>query len=262
MITALPRIAIAVADFDAAVATFRDGFGMPVVDLSGDTGPSLGARIAMAIPHGGSNIELMSPARADAPLAQALQRFLDRRGDGLYALMLEAPVPDDEAAALDGRGVRVLPLMPGAAGRDVHPSSTHGVLIRVYPQRSADLGTRPSAAPGLSGIAAVVVATADVAGAARAYGEGLGLTVGPAATGALGHPCLPVHAPSGAVIELTARDDGDDAGPGMRTLVLDVDDPAQALTVLAARGLPTATTPQPAVVACGTRFVLRARPAR
>ena len=34
MITGMPRIAIAMHDFDACVDTFRNEFGMPVVDLT------------------------------------------------------------------------------------------------------------------------------------------------------------------------------------------------------------------------------------
>ena len=33
MITAMPRIAIAVRDMDRAIATFRDGLGMPVYEF-------------------------------------------------------------------------------------------------------------------------------------------------------------------------------------------------------------------------------------
>ncbi len=135
MITAMPRIAIAVRDFDAAVATFRDVLGMPVVDFSPSTAATLGASVGMCVPPGGSNIELMSPVDPGKPLSQALQAFLDRRGEGPYALMLEAPDPDAEAIELAARGLEVLPLMPGAGGRDVHPRSTHGVLVRGLPER-------------------------------------------------------------------------------------------------------------------------------
>src|SRR5579883_1025223 len=134
MITGMPRIAIAVRDLDHAIRTFRDGFGMPVSEVPNAAG-SLGVRIAMCAPRGGSNIELMSPADPSKPLNASLQRFLDRRGEGLFALMLEAPDPNAEADELASRGLDVLPLMPGAGGRDVHPRSTHGVLIRVYPTR-------------------------------------------------------------------------------------------------------------------------------
>src|SRR5947209_2156379 len=112
MITSMPRIAIAVEHFDAAVATFRDVFGMPVVDHSHHTVPALGAHIAMCVPAGGSNVELMAPATPGLPLSEALQKFLDRRGQGPYALMLEAPDPDVEAEALASRGLDVLGLMP------------------------------------------------------------------------------------------------------------------------------------------------------
>ena len=119
MITGMPRIAIAVRDLPATVATFRDKLGMPVIDMSEGSVESLGARLAMCVPEGGSNIELMSPADPAAPLSQSLQRFLDRRGEGPFALMLEAPDPNAEADDLSSRGLNVLPLMAGAGGRDV-----------------------------------------------------------------------------------------------------------------------------------------------
>ena len=39
----------------------------------------------------GSNVELMSPANPGAPLNASLQKFVNHRGEGLFALMLEAP---------------------------------------------------------------------------------------------------------------------------------------------------------------------------
>lgn len=178
MITAMPRIAIALNDFEAGVETFREQLGMPVVDLSPGSVESLGAKLAMCVPEGGSNIELMSPANPAAPLSQSLTRFLDRRGEGLFALMLEAPNPDEEAARLAERGLNVLALMEGASGRDVHPNSTHGVLIRVYPTNSFAGGTSPSKS-GLSGIMRTTIAVRDLDHARAVYGTGFGLTCEP-----------------------------------------------------------------------------------
>jgi catechol 2,3-dioxygenase-like lactoylglutathione lyase family enzyme len=174
VITGMPRIAIAVRDFPSTVATFRDKLGMPVIDLSATSVDDLGAKLAMCTPSGGSNIEIMSPADPASPLSQSLERFLDRRGEGLFALMLEAPDPNAEAEELAERGLKVLPLMAGAGGRDVHPSSTHGVLVRVYP---VDSFTRPhsadqsdeSGAAALSGIARVIIAVHDVDQAVTVY---------------------------------------------------------------------------------------------
>ena len=53
MITGMPRIAIAVRDFDGIVTTFRDQFGMPVIDISDSSVDSLGAKLAMCVPQRG-----------------------------------------------------------------------------------------------------------------------------------------------------------------------------------------------------------------
>lgn len=270
MITAMPRIAIAMHDFDAAVTTFRDVFGMPVVNLSDQTVPTLGAHVGMCVPAGGSNIELMSPADPGKPLSQALQKFLDRRGDGLYALMLEAPDPDVEAAALSQRGLDVLPLMAGASGRDVHPRSTHGVLIRVYPNDSVQ--TRDgyeSLAPGLSGITKVIVATADASLAANVYGQGFGLAVGPVIHDEeRGVLCAHCRAPKGGVIELVSAIDSDkpfaqdiercvkENNGGMYALVLHAADPRADMALLNARGIaPQGVTDHDTAI-FGTRIIL------
>lgn len=266
MITAMPRIAIAVEDFEAAVSTFRDGFGLPVVDFSDRTVPDLGAHVGMCVPPGGSNIELMSPSD-DRPLGQSLQRFLDRRGEGLYALMLEAPDPDAEAVELTDRGLDVLPLMPGAGGRDVHPRSTHGVLIRVYPDDSVGKLTPPRADdPHLSGIVRAIVATKDAVAAAETYGRGFGLSVEPGVDDAeRGVVTARCHPPKGGVIEFVSAADTrrafaadvqravDERGEGLHTLVLEAADRDAALATLAARGF---APDGGALTVFGTRFLI------
>jgi catechol 2,3-dioxygenase-like lactoylglutathione lyase family enzyme len=251
MITGMPRIAIAVADFAAAIETCRDRLGMPVVDISERSGESLGARLAMCVPPGGSNIEIMSPAKPGAPLSQSLQKFLDRRGEGLFALMLEAPVPDEEAVSLASRGLRVLPLMAGAGGRDIHPASTHGVLIRVYPVNSFT-GEAPvnSAGAGLSGIQRVIIAVRDIEHAVSVYGAGLGLAVAPLSEDRDRGVRLGTVTPAaGGQIELVSVADAsrpfaqkieaflESRPEGMYALVLNAVDPAATCATLAARGL-------------------------
>lgn len=254
MITAMPRIAIAMHDFSQCLATFRDVLGMPVVDLSESSAASLGAKVAMCVPEGGSNIELMSPADPNAPLSHSLQKFLTRRGEGLFALMLEAPDPNTEADTLAGRGLNVLPLMAGAGGRDVHPNSTHGVLIRVYPVNSfrgrATAREENTDAPGLSGIARVMVAVQDLEHAVSVYGEQFALNIAEptvdAKRGVRSAICTP---PSGGVIELVSVYDRtqpfaesvaeflQSRGEGMYALVLQSRDLQKAVRNLAARGI-------------------------
>ena len=272
MITAMPRIAIAVTDFAAAVTTFRDVFGLPVTDFSERTVPTLGAHIGICQPPGGSNVELMSPANPTLPLSHSLQKFLDRRGDGLYALMLEAADPDVEAGELSTRGLDVLPLMVGASGRDVHPRSTHGVLIRVYPCDSVrNPDGLESVAPGLSGIAKVIIATRDAAKAVEVYGRGFGLASSPVTLdkerGVLSARC---NASKGGVIEVVSASDTSrpfaqeieqfvkENNEGMFALVLQCEDPAAGVSLLQARGLDVGGATGAEATVFGARFSFEA----
>ena len=281
MITGLPRIAIAMtaAEYGVAVDTFRTVFGMHVNDMSDRTVPDLGAHVGMCQPLGGSNVELMAPSDPDAALSIALNRFLDRRGTGLYALKLEAADPNAEADELGRRGMNVLPVMTGATGRDVHPKSTHGVLMRVYPTGSVGQPDEPFAEdPQLSGIVRVIVATDDASVASKAYDHGLGLEVTHAEPDTergvlVAHATAPGGAATGgAVIELVSPLDESrpfaaaiashlhDKGQGMAALVLGADAPVSAAQLLASRGLGADLHGPfgPEVIAFGTRFVIAA----
>lgn len=251
MITGMPRIAIATSDFEGLLDTCRRKLGMPVIDLSETSVPSLGARVAMCVPQGGSNIELMGPEVAAAPLSQSLQRFLDRRGQGLFALMLEAADPNAEADLLIGRGLNVLPLMAGAGGRDIHPNSTHGTLIRIYPIDSFR-GQAPEGVPAgaLSGIRRVIIAVSDLESAETVYGARLGMPIERQVLDPeRGVACTIVHPPTGGMIELVSVRDRTrpfasavathlESNPqGMYAVVLQATDPAGMLADLRAKGL-------------------------
>ena len=271
MITGMPRIAIAVHDFPATVATFRDKFGMPVIDLSESSVDNLGAKLAMCVPTGGSNIELMSPADPRAPLSQSLQRFLERRGEGLFALMLEAPDPDAEAEDLSRRGLNVIPLMDGAGGRDIHPNSTHGVLIRVYPENSFQgepPGADDSDSPALSGITRVIIAVQDLDHAMEVYGKKLAMGIGELnVDDGLGVRSAVYKPASGGLIELVSVEDKnrpfaqsvsaflEGKREGMYALVLQSDDPQAAEKNLNSRGLNvTSATDSPDVLQIRLNF--------
>ncbi len=261
MITGMPRIAIAVRDFDKIITTFRDQFGMPVIDISDTSVESLGAKLAMCVPEGGSNIEIMCPEIADAPLSQSLQRFLDRRGEGLFAMMLEAPIPDDEAEVLLARGLNVLPLMAGAGGRDVHPNSTHGVLIRVYPVNSFQgQKEQTDETLSLSGITRVMIAVRDIDQAVAVYGTKLGMPIDPViANEERGVKSALCHPPTGGMIELVSVANNNQTfaksietalqsrGEGMFALVLETQNCQKTADVLSQRGLTIATVTDEAI---------------
>jgi hypothetical protein len=181
--------------------------------------------------------------------------------------MLEAPDPDAEAIELAGRGLDVLPLMPGAGGRDVHPRSTHGVLVRVYPNDSAQTGDVAGTGDlGLSGIVKVVVATADASLAATAYGEGFGLDVGPVIDDReRGVSVVECRPPKGGTIELVSAADTSkpfardiertvkEQHGGMYALVLRAQDPGQVRARLTGAGF--AVSPDKATI-YGATFLI------
>lgn len=251
MITGMPRIAIAVRNFDAVLNTFGDLLGLPILDLSSSSVDSLGARLAMCVPPGGSNIELMCPANPAFPLARSLENFLERRGEGLFALMLEAPDPDAEAERLLDAGLQVLPLMEGAGGRDIHPRSTHGVLIRVYPTGSFQGRKAPEEQSlALSGIMRVMVAVHDVDAALAVYSQSLGLPAGEVeADSRRGIRRAVVQPPRGGAIELVSpledrrsfsqslKAQLQGRGEGLFGLVLQADNPLSIAKELASRGI-------------------------
>ena len=237
MIIGMPRIAVAVHNFEAILSMMRDKLGLPVVDISEQSVALVGTAVAMCVPEGGSFIELMAPANPEAPVSQSLTRFLDRHGEGPFAMLLEAHDPELAAEELSKRGLAVLPLMEGSGGRDVHPKSTHGVLIRVYPSNSFKLPDDfqpPSAdAAGLSGIARVLNAVEDFEQAVAVYATKLGLAMDePTVCEHTGLRSAICRAPTGGMIELVAVENSaqppansvreflDTRGEGMYALVL------------------------------------------
>lgn len=256
MITGMPRIAIAVEDFQGTLTTFREKLGLPVVDASADSIARLGAAVAVCAPDGGSMIEVMGTGNPETPLSQSVQGFIDRRGQGHFALMLEAADPNKEAEGLAERGLAVMPPMPAATGRDIHPKSNHGTLIRVYPTNSIDKimpdELEAVAAIGLSGIARVVIVVRDLDAAMDTFGHKFAIPTGTAERnpeqGVSRAICTP---PTGGVIELVAVDDSEkeyaqtltaflaERGEGMYALVLKSDDFAATKAALADRNVPS-----------------------
>jgi methylmalonyl-CoA/ethylmalonyl-CoA epimerase len=258
MITSMPRIAIAVRDMDHAIATFRDVLGMPVYEFDW-VRRSLGIRMALCVPAGGSHIELMSPEDPTRPHSGSLIRFLERRGEGLFALMLYAPDPNAETEELAARGLEAMPLMQDAGGRDFHPKNTHGVLIRIYPSGMAadldreleqGLGPLRESRARLTGICRVILAVRDLDDAVAVYRDRLGIATRLYGTDSARGVRIAVCTPaSGGAIELRSPTEERtsagrelaaflrDRGEGMYALVLESSDPTATVSALRAKGI-------------------------
>ena len=124
----IDHIAIAVTDIDAALAKYRELFGLVGQDREVVSSQKTEAAL---LPIGDSNIELISPKGNDG-----LQKFLDKRGPGLHHIAIEVEGIESALALLQSLGVPLIDVTPrkGARGHKVafvHPKATGGVLVEL-----------------------------------------------------------------------------------------------------------------------------------
>jgi methylmalonyl-CoA/ethylmalonyl-CoA epimerase len=131
LFTAIDHVGIAVADLDAAMAFYRDTFGMETVHE--EVNEEQGVREAMvAVGDSGSCIQLLAPLDQGSTIA----KFLDRHGPGMQQLAYRVTDLETASAVLRERGVRLLydVARRGTAGslvNFVHPNDAGGVLIEL-----------------------------------------------------------------------------------------------------------------------------------
>lgn len=128
MIKRIRCVMIAVRDFEAAVDRYSTVFGIEPKITSFETEA---VKVAF-FPVGESGLELITPLKPGVPL----DKFLDARGDGLFALSLEVTDVDKDVKEMAGRGLRLLyeePLLDEAGSRYVftHPRSMYGVEFEI-----------------------------------------------------------------------------------------------------------------------------------
>jgi methylmalonyl-CoA/ethylmalonyl-CoA epimerase len=131
LFTAIDHVGIAVPDLDAAIAFYRDTFGMETVHE--ETNEEQGVREAMvAVGDSGSCIQLLAPLDESSTIA----KFLDRNGPGLQQLAYRVTDLEAVSSVLRERGVRLLydGSRRGTAGslvNFVHPKDAGGVLVEL-----------------------------------------------------------------------------------------------------------------------------------
>jgi methylmalonyl-CoA/ethylmalonyl-CoA epimerase len=124
----IDHVAIAVTDVDAALAKWRDAFGL---EPSSREVVASQKTEAVLLPIGESNVELISPRGNEG-----LQKFLDKKGPGIHHIAIEVEGIEYALAFLKGIGVQLIDEEPrkGARGHKVafiHPKATGGVLVEL-----------------------------------------------------------------------------------------------------------------------------------
>ncbi|MDQ2837298.1 MAG: methylmalonyl-CoA epimerase [Actinomycetota bacterium] len=133
-ILAIDHVGIAVPDLDAAIAFYRDTFGIQSVHE--EVNEEQGVREAMlAVGDGSTQIQLLAPLNDQSTIA----KFLSRSGPGMQQLAYTVDDIEATCAELRGRGLRLLFEQPKRGTADsrvnfVHPKDAGGVLIELVEQ--------------------------------------------------------------------------------------------------------------------------------
>jgi methylmalonyl-CoA/ethylmalonyl-CoA epimerase len=129
LFTQIDHVGVAVPDLDAAIAFYRDTFGMRL--LHEEVNEEQGVREAM-MGVGDAAVQLLAPLSAESTIA----RFLDRSGPGVQQVAYRVTDVEAVSATLRERGMRLLYDAPrrGTAGSRVnfvHPKDAGGVLVEL-----------------------------------------------------------------------------------------------------------------------------------
>ena len=103
----LDHVAILVSDLDAAIATYRDVYGLELAEI--EEVPTEGLRVAI-FGHGAGRIELMAPTGPQSPMTKTLEK----RGEGLHHVCVEVPDIEKAMADLVAKGAPLLDKTPRA----------------------------------------------------------------------------------------------------------------------------------------------------
>lgn len=131
LFTAIDHVGVAVSDLDAAIAFYRNTFGMALTHR--EVNEEQGVEEAMmTVGASGSCVQLLAPLSPESTIAT----FIDRRGPGVQQVAYRVADIESVSATLRERGLRLLYDEPrrGTAGSRVnfvHPKDAGGVLVEL-----------------------------------------------------------------------------------------------------------------------------------
>ena len=131
LFTAIDHVGVAVSDLDAAIAFYRDTYGMELAHE--EVNEEQGVHEAMmAVGDSTSCVQILAPLSP----ASTIAKYLDRSGPGIQQVAYRVQDVDAVCAVLRERGVRLLYPEPkrGTANSRinfVHPKDAGGVLVEL-----------------------------------------------------------------------------------------------------------------------------------
>jgi methylmalonyl-CoA/ethylmalonyl-CoA epimerase len=137
LFTAIDHVGVAVTDLDAAIAFYRDTYGMTLAHQ--ETNEEQGVREAMmAVGDSGSHIQLLAPLTPESTIA----KFLERSGPGIQQMAYRVTDLDTVSAILRERGMRLLFPEPRRGTSEsrvnfIHPKDAGGILVELVEPAAA-----------------------------------------------------------------------------------------------------------------------------
>jgi methylmalonyl-CoA/ethylmalonyl-CoA epimerase len=129
MLGRIEHVALAVSDLEAAIAHYRDVWGLEVSHR--ERVEDQGVEEAM-LPLGDSNLQLLGATGPETTVG----KFLSRRGEGLHHSAYEVDDLEATLADLKSKGVPLIDEVPRRGGRGhmvafVHPKGNYGLLVEL-----------------------------------------------------------------------------------------------------------------------------------
>ena len=129
----IEHIGIAVKDIDEAEQRFAKLLG--TLSYKRETVESEGV-ITSFFKTGESKLELLAPTRPDSPI----QKFLDKKGEGIHHIAFEVDDIEQKMATLKQEGFILINDQPkdGADNKKIafiHPKSTGGILVEICQEK-------------------------------------------------------------------------------------------------------------------------------
>ena len=128
---AIDHVGVTVSDLDAAIAFYRDTYGMTLQHE--EVSEEQGVREAMmGVGTSGSCVQLLAPLSPESSIA----KFLDRSVPGLQQVAYRVTDVDAVSATLRERGLRLLFDTPRRGTADsrinfIHPKDAGGILVEL-----------------------------------------------------------------------------------------------------------------------------------
>lgn len=127
--THIEHIGIAVADLQAAIATFEKILGQKCYSIEEVADQKVKTAFFRV---GETKIELLQSTDPEGPIG----KFIEKKGEGMHHIAFAVDGIEEKLASAAGSGISLIDTAPrkGAEGLDIaflHPKSTNSVLIEI-----------------------------------------------------------------------------------------------------------------------------------